>query len=104
MVTTCYGKFNLLKQFQSTYKLAFKVDEDEDGGLRGLAEILLGYGERHFDGVPGQQGSRRGVWAGVLIMCGQFERVSPSEIMLQFLINVLSKGCFISVGASRFRN
>ncbi|TFK99639.1 nucleoporin-interacting protein NIC96 [Pterulicium gracile] len=50
------------------------VDEDEEGGLRGLADVLLGYGERHFDGVPGQKGSRRGVWAGVLLMCGQFER------------------------------
>ncbi|KAJ6569434.1 nucleoporin-interacting protein NIC96 [Mycena capillaripes] len=50
------------------------VDEEEDGGLRGLAEVLLGYGERQFDGPPNQQGSRRGVWAGVLLMCGQFER------------------------------
>ena len=53
-----------------------KVDEDEFGGLRGLADVLLGYGERHFDGAPGQKGARRGVWAGVLLMCGQFERVS----------------------------
>ncbi|KZT68459.1 nucleoporin-interacting protein NIC96 [Daedalea quercina L-15889] len=50
------------------------VDEEEHGGLRGLAEVLLSYGERHFDGVPGQKGARRGVWAGVLLMCGQFER------------------------------
>jgi len=44
--------------------------------LRALADVLLGYGERHFDGPPSQKGSRRGVWAGVLLMCGQFERVS----------------------------
>ncbi|KAF9818485.1 hypothetical protein IEO21_02723 [Rhodonia placenta] len=50
------------------------VDEDENGGLRGLAEVLLSYGERHFDGAPGQKGAKRGVWAGVLLMCGQFER------------------------------
>ncbi|KAF8885239.1 Nup93/Nic96-domain-containing protein [Gymnopilus junonius] len=50
------------------------VDEDEDGGLRALADVLLGYGERHFDGPPNQPGLRRGVWAGVLLMCGQFER------------------------------
>ncbi|KAH9921323.1 nucleoporin-interacting protein NIC96 [Fomitopsis serialis] len=50
------------------------VDEEEHGGLRGLSEVLLSYGERHFDGVPGQNGARRGVWAGVLLMCGQFER------------------------------
>ena len=52
------------------------VDEEEFGGLRGLAEVLLNYGEQHFDGVPGQKGAKRGVWAGVLLMCGQFERVS----------------------------
>lgn len=52
-----------------------QVDEDEHGGLRALAEVLLSYGERHFDGVPGQKGAKRGVWAGVLLMCGQFERV-----------------------------
>ncbi|KAF9523633.1 nucleoporin-interacting protein NIC96 [Crepidotus variabilis] len=50
------------------------VDEDEDGGLRALADVLLGYGERHFDGPANQAGSRRGVWAGVLLMCAQFER------------------------------
>ncbi|EMD30731.1 hypothetical protein CERSUDRAFT_89692 [Gelatoporia subvermispora B] len=50
------------------------VDEEENGGLRGLAEVLLSYGERHFDGIPGQKGAKRGVWAGVLLMCGQFER------------------------------
>jgi nuclear pore complex protein Nup93 len=44
------------------------VDEDEDVGLRALTEVLLGYGERHFDGRPNQPGSRRGV----LLMCGQF--------------------------------
>ncbi|EIN13233.1 nucleoporin-interacting protein NIC96 [Punctularia strigosozonata HHB-11173 SS5] len=49
------------------------ADEDEQGGLRGLAQVLLGYGEQHFDGPAGQK-SRRGVWAGVLLMCGQFER------------------------------
>ncbi|KAJ2926873.1 hypothetical protein H1R20_g10202, partial [Candolleomyces eurysporus] len=50
------------------------VDEEENGGLRALSEVLLGYGERHFDGPPNQPGSRRGVWASVLLMCGQFER------------------------------
>ncbi|KAK2462123.1 hypothetical protein APHAL10511_006586 [Amanita phalloides] len=50
------------------------VDEDEDGGLRGLADGILSYGERHFEGAPNRQASRRGVWAGVLLMCGQFER------------------------------
>ncbi|PBK88713.1 nucleoporin-interacting protein NIC96 [Armillaria gallica] len=45
------------------------IDEEEDGGLRGFAEVILGYGERQFD-----SGSRKGVWASVLLMCGQFER------------------------------
>ncbi|EKM83342.1 hypothetical protein AGABI1DRAFT_103578 [Agaricus bisporus var. burnettii JB137-S8] len=48
------------------------IDEDEDGGLRAFAEVLLGYGERHFDGPPNQPG--RKVWPSVLLMCGQFER------------------------------
>ncbi|KAG5636549.1 hypothetical protein H0H81_007679 [Sphagnurus paluster] len=47
------------------------VDEDEEGGLRALSDVLLGYGERHFDG---SQPGKRGVWASVLLMCGQFER------------------------------
>ncbi|EAU93284.1 nucleoporin-interacting protein NIC96 [Coprinopsis cinerea okayama7 len=50
------------------------LDEEENGGLGTLTEVLLGYGERHFDGPPGHPNSRRGVWAGVLLMCGQFER------------------------------
>lgn len=58
------------------------VDEEELGGLRGLAEVLLGYGERHFDGTPGQKGAKRGIWAGVLLMCGQFERVSVAFALL----------------------
>ena len=52
------------------------MDEEEDGGLRGLADVFLSYGERHFEGPPNRQDSRKGVWAGVLLMCGQFERVS----------------------------
>ncbi|CAL1697354.1 unnamed protein product [Somion occarium] len=54
------------------------VEEEESGGLRGLAEVLLTYGERHFDGTPGHKGARRGVWAGVLLMCGQFERAAAA--------------------------
>ena len=33
------------------------VDEDEEGGLCALFEVLLDYGERHFDGIPGQKGA-----------------------------------------------
>lgn len=57
----------------------FQVDEEEHGGLRALSEVLLSYGERHFDGAPGQKGGKRGVWTGVLLMCGQFERVSVDD-------------------------
>ncbi|KAL5534677.1 hypothetical protein ACEPAG_1141 [Sanghuangporus baumii] len=48
------------------------VDEEETGGLRALAEVLMSYGERHFEGTPSQR--RLGMWANVLLMCGQFER------------------------------
>ncbi|KAL1745889.1 Nup93/Nic96-domain-containing protein [Schizophyllum fasciatum] len=46
------------------------VDEETEGGLRGLAETLLGYGARHFEGPNG----RPELWAQVLLVCGQFER------------------------------
>jgi hypothetical protein len=51
-----------------------KVDEEENGGLRGLAEVLLNYGERHFES-GGSKGARTGLWAAVLLTCGEFERV-----------------------------
>jgi len=51
-----------------------QVDEEESGGLRGLAEVLLNYGERHFEGAPGSKGARIGLWAAVLLTCGEFER------------------------------
>ncbi len=57
----------------NSYERRIQVDEDEAGGLRGLAEVLMNYGERHFDGAPNQR--RVGMWANVLLMCGQFERV-----------------------------
>ena len=71
MVPACYGMLTLV--FLSS--IIIVVDEDEDGGLRGHADVLLSYGERHLEGPPNRQESRRGVWAGVLLMCGQFERV-----------------------------
>ena len=52
-----------------------QVDEEESGGLRGLAEVLLNYGERHFEGAPDSKGARIGLWAAVLLTCGEFERV-----------------------------
>ncbi|KAF9268974.1 NIC-domain-containing protein [Marasmius fiardii PR-910] len=55
------------------FQLAMVDEEEEGAGLKSLAQVLLGYGERHFDGQPGQ-GERRGVWAAVLLMCGEFER------------------------------
>jgi hypothetical protein len=51
-----------------------QVDEDENGGLRGLAEVLLNYGEHHFES-GGSKGARTGLWAAVLLTCGEFERV-----------------------------
>lgn len=48
------------------------LDEEENGGLRTLSEVLMGYGERHFEGTAK---GKRGMWARVLLVCGQFERV-----------------------------
>lgn len=56
------------------FQLAMVDEEDEDSNLSSLARVLLGYGERHFDGQPGQN-ERKGLWAAVLLMCGEFERV-----------------------------
>ena len=56
-----------------------QVDEEENGGLRGLAEVLLNYGERHFEGASGSKGARTGLWAAVLLTCGEFERVSDLD-------------------------
>ncbi|PPQ99599.1 hypothetical protein CVT24_005175 [Panaeolus cyanescens] len=66
--------YKLMGKLEPARRSVPQVDEEEDGGLRSLTDVLLGYGERHFDGPPNQPGSRRGVWAGVLLMCGQFER------------------------------
>lgn len=49
------------------------LDEDNSDGLRGLADVLMGYGERHFEPTGGK--GKRGAWARVLLMSGQFERV-----------------------------
>lgn len=45
---------------------AIQIDEEEDGGLQALTGVLLDYGERHFSSL----------WPNILVMCGQFERVS----------------------------
>ena len=52
------------------------LDEKEGEGLRQFADVLLGYGQTRFEGPANQANSRRGVWASVLLMSGQFERVS----------------------------
>ncbi|KAI0289329.1 nucleoporin interacting component Nup93/Nic96, partial [Multifurca ochricompacta] len=48
------------------------VDEDENTGLRGLAEVLLNYGERHL----------KALWAAVLLSCGEFERTEIEAVHL----------------------
>lgn len=80
--------------------MVFQVDEEENGGLRGLAELLLTYGEHHFDGQPGQQSGRRGVWAGVLLMCGQFERVSSHLVVMSTIYPFSFVGCRSTLGTS----
>jgi nuclear pore complex protein Nup93 len=57
-----------------------QVDEEDNGGLRGLAEVLLNYGERHFEGAPGSKDVRTSSWVAVLLTCGEFERVSANMI------------------------
>ena len=56
------------------------LDEDEQSespqsqcGLQSLAELVLSYGERHFD-PDAAKGAATGKWAQVLVMCGEFER------------------------------
>lgn len=60
------------------------LDEDEEGSsLNSLGEVLMGYGERYFEGGGASTGAegqaqakgRTGLWASVLMMTGQFERV-----------------------------
>jgi nuclear pore complex protein Nup93 len=70
--------FFSVELFFSLLELA-QVDEEENGGLHGLAEVLLNYGERHFEGAPGSKEVRTGLWAAVLLTCGEFERVSDNE-------------------------
>ena len=77
------------------------VDENNDGALRALAEVLLGYGERHFDGPPNQPGSRRGVWAGVLLMRGQFERVGFAFYRYSRQIPIFHLGSGSTLGIPR---
>ncbi|EPQ61191.1 NIC-domain-containing protein [Gloeophyllum trabeum ATCC 11539] len=50
------------------------LDEEENGGLRTLADVLLGYGEKQFEPLVEGRPAKRGVWAGVLLMVGEFER------------------------------
>jgi nuclear pore complex protein Nup93 len=68
--------FSIDQFFFSSLIGLVQVDEEENGGLRGLADVLLNYGERHFEGAPGSKGARTGLWAAVLLTCGEFERVS----------------------------
>lgn len=72
-----------------------QVDEEEEGGLRGLTEVLLSYGECHFDAA------NQGIWATVLLLCGQFERVRCSQQpnCVSYLLTPFGKGCCCAVGA-----
>lgn len=74
------------------FQLAMLDEEEEGAGLNALGEVLMGYGERYFEGGPAGSAStsvgvgqgvegqvqakgRTGLWASVLLMVGQFERV-----------------------------
>ncbi|KAF8823285.1 hypothetical protein HHX47_DHR10000346 [Lentinula edodes] len=51
-------------------------DENDESSLASLTKVLLAYGERHFEPATGTGGQKSGLWASVLLMCGQFERLS----------------------------
>ena len=72
-------------------------EEEEGAGLNALGEVLMGYGERYFEGGPAGSAStsagagqgvegqvqtkgRTGLWASVLLMVGQFERVCFDQL------------------------
>jgi hypothetical protein len=74
VVSTGNGMFFFLEFIPPDSSNLCKVDEEENGGLRGLAEVLLNYGERHFEN-GGSKGAPTGLWAAVLLTCGEFERV-----------------------------
>ena len=74
LVSTRNGIFYFIQFVPPHSPSLCKVDEEENGGLRGLAEVLLNYGERHFES-GGSKGTRTGLWAAVLLTCGEFERV-----------------------------
>ena len=82
------------------FQLAMIDEEDSQGatglgGLRGFGEVLMGYGERHFDGPVGQKNSKRGVWTRVLLTCGMFERVSCEFLNLFFTNPCVGRGCSV---------
>jgi len=90
LVSTGDGMLFFLVPLDSNLSSLCKVDEEENGGLRGLAEVLLNYGERHFEN-GGSKGARTGLWAAVLLTCGEFERVSyftcalPGHVLINHL-------------------
>ncbi|KAJ4487137.1 Nup93/Nic96-domain-containing protein [Lentinula edodes] len=53
-------------------------DENDESSLASLTKVLLAYGERHFEPAIGTGGQKSGLWASVLLMCGQFERAVAS--------------------------
>ncbi|KAJ4492800.1 Nup93/Nic96-domain-containing protein [Lentinula edodes] len=53
-------------------------DENDESSLASITKVLLAYGERHFEPAIGTGGQKSGLWASVLLMCGQFERAVAS--------------------------
>lgn len=46
------------------------MDDDDSRALDSLGEILVGYGERHFEG---EGDAKKGLWSRALLMTGRFE-------------------------------
>ncbi|KAJ3858761.1 nucleoporin interacting component Nup93/Nic96 [Lentinula novae-zelandiae] len=55
-------------------------DENDESSLASLTKVLLAYGERHFEPAIGTGGQKSGLWASVLLMCGQFERLQVEAV------------------------
>jgi nuclear pore complex protein Nup93 len=50
-----------------------QIEEDDQEALANLGNLLLSYGEQHFEGPPGSNNQRKGLWPRVLLICGMFE-------------------------------
>jgi hypothetical protein len=104
LVSICNGELTCIPAFVLILTFSFRSMKMKMVGLRALTEVLLGYGERHFDGPPNLPGSRRSVWAGVCLCAGSSNRsASFFYFCLPFELNDVGTGCCCFVGIPRNR-